>query len=238
VCHIETLGERIRKLRKQQKFTLEALAGDQLTKGMLSLIENNKANPSMESLTYIAKRLGVEVSVLLEEVSSQELREVLVQAEKLYYTEFNDLTDEHEQLITLIEPYAPKLTQGYEAARLLELYSLTLHYEKMDDWKVYLDRAALLYEQMNIIPRRASIGIFRAAVKFTERDYSGALKKLLIERSEIETQNTFIDPIGFRLYGSYASFCCGQLKRCIKSNGKRDKVFEGETSFLSDRSFI
>ena len=89
MCHIETLGERIRKLRKQQKFTLEALAGSELTKGMLSLIENNKANPSMESLTYIAKRLGVEVSELLEEVSSRELREVLAQVEKLYYTEFD-----------------------------------------------------------------------------------------------------------------------------------------------------
>jgi transcriptional regulator with XRE-family HTH domain len=219
VCHIETLGERIRKLRKQQKFTLEALAGDQLTKGMLSLIENNKANPSMESLTYIAKRLGVEVSVLLEEVSSQELREVLVQAEKLYYTEIDDLTDEHEQLITLIEPYAPKLTQGYEAARLLELYSLTLHYEKMDDWKVYLDRAALLYEQMNIIPRRASIGIFRAAVKFTERDYSRALEKLLIERSEIETQNTFIDPmtrLDFDYTEAMLHFAVGNSKDALK----------------------
>ena len=80
------------KLRKQQKFTLETLAGSELTKGMLSLIENNKANPSMESLTYIAKRLGVEVSELLEEVSSQELREVLAKAEKLYYTEFDDLS--------------------------------------------------------------------------------------------------------------------------------------------------
>ena len=45
----------------------------------------------MESLTYIAKRLGVEVSELLEEVSSQELREVLAKAEKLYYTDFDDL---------------------------------------------------------------------------------------------------------------------------------------------------
>ena len=82
VCPIETLGERIRKLRKQQKLTLEALAGKELTKGMLSLIENNKANPSMESLSYIAERLGVEVVELLEEVSTQELREVLEQGGK------------------------------------------------------------------------------------------------------------------------------------------------------------
>ena len=37
------LGERIRTLRKQRKMTLEALAGERLTKGMLSQIENNKA---------------------------------------------------------------------------------------------------------------------------------------------------------------------------------------------------
>jgi len=68
------LGDRIRKIRKQKKLTLEALAGTELTKGMLSLIENNKAKPSMESLVYIAERLGVEVTDLLEEVSTQEIR--------------------------------------------------------------------------------------------------------------------------------------------------------------------
>lgn len=190
-----------------------------MTKGMLSLIENNKANPSMESLTYIAKRLGVEVSELLEEVSSRELREVLAQVEKLYYTEFDDLLDEHEQIIAIIEPFAPKLTQGYEAARLLEIYSRTLHYEKKDGWQVYSDRAALIYEQMNIIPRRASIGIFHASVKFNERDYSGALNKLLAERSEIETQNTYIDPmtrLDFDYTEAVFQFAMGNSQEALK----------------------
>ena len=119
---MSTLGERIRKLRKQQKMTLEALAGTELTKGMLSLIENNKANPSMESLNYIAKQLGVEVTELLEEISGQELREVLDQAELLLNTKYYDLSDELEQVKNLIEPYIPRLTQGYEATRLLDIY--------------------------------------------------------------------------------------------------------------------
>ena len=219
VCHIETLGERIRKLRKQQKLTLETLAGKELTKGMLSLIENNKANPSMESLTYIAKRLGVEVSELLEEVSSQELREVLAQVEKLYYTEVDDLSYEHDQLITLVKPYVSKLTQGYEAARILELYSRALHHENIEGWQIYSDRAALMYEQMNIIPRRANIGIFRAGVKFYKRDYSGALNKLLAERSEIETQNTFIDPttrLDFDYTEAVFQFAVGNSKEALK----------------------
>ena len=59
---LSTLGERIRTIRKQRKMTLDALAGEQMTKAMMSYIENNKANPSMESLSYIAERLGVKVS--------------------------------------------------------------------------------------------------------------------------------------------------------------------------------
>ena len=219
VCHIESLGERIQKLRKQQKFTLEALAGSELTKGMLSLIENNKANPSMESLTYIAKRLGVEVSELLEEVSSQELREILAQVEKLYYTHFDDLLDEHEQIIALIEPFKSKLTRGYESARLLELYSRALHYEKKDGWQVYSDRAALIYEQMNIIPRRASIGIFRAMVLFAEFDYRNALNILLKERFEIEKQHTFIDPmtrLDFDYTEAVLHFAVGNSKDALR----------------------
>ncbi|WP_186672244.1 helix-turn-helix transcriptional regulator [Sporosarcina sp. BP05] len=195
VCHIETLGERIRKLRKQQKLTLETLAGNELTKGMLSLIENNKANPSMESLSYIAERLGVEVVELLEEVSTQELREVLDQAEKLYHTKFDEVTDEYEQLIALVEPYVPKLSQGYEAARLLEMYSRSLFRVKKEGWQTNSDKAASIYEEMNIIPRRVDIGIFRAMVKFTAHDYAGSLKIMLQERSEIEMNHAFIDPM-------------------------------------------
>ncbi len=195
VCAIETLGERIRKLRKQQKLTLETLAGEGLTKGMLSLIENNKANPSMDSLSYIAERLGVEVAELLEEVNTQELRDVLEKAEKLYNIEFELVTDEHSQLIALVEPYIEKLTQGYESARLLEMYSRCLHFEKKEGWQEFSDRAATIYEQMKIIQRRASIGAFRALVKFTEHNYDESLAILLRERSEIEANNAYIDPM-------------------------------------------
>jgi tetratricopeptide (TPR) repeat protein len=175
--------------------TLEALAGEQLTKGMLSLIENNKANPSMESLAYIADRLGVEMSELLEETNRQELREVLKTAEPLFAVEFDKLTDEHEKLLALIGPYVEKLTQGYEAARLLEIYSRTLYYEKKDGWKLLLDKAADIYDQMNITRRLASVGLFRSMVKFSEHNYDDALAILLKERSETEARNGFLDPL-------------------------------------------
>ena len=89
VCQIETLGVRIQSVKKTTESYVGCLAGTGLTKGMLSLIENNKANPSMESLNYIAGRLGVEISELLEEVSTQELRNVLEKAEKLFNTDLD-----------------------------------------------------------------------------------------------------------------------------------------------------
>ncbi|MEH7254387.1 helix-turn-helix transcriptional regulator [Neobacillus niacini] len=186
------LGDRIRKLRKQKKLTLEALAGDGLTKGMLSLIENNKAKPSMESLGYIAEGLGVEVTELLEEISTQELRKVLEKAEKLYNQKS---ADSYKELLTLIEPFKENLTQGYESARLLDIYSRSLYEEKIAGWEAYADQAATMYDQMNLTARRAQMTIFRSMVNFIKHDYSNALDLLVRERTEIELNHVYIDPM-------------------------------------------
>jgi transcriptional regulator with XRE-family HTH domain len=189
------LGERIRKLRKQKKMTLEALAGEGLTKGMLSLIENNKANPSMESLTYIAKQLGVEVTDLLEEISAIELRAILEKAETLFNTDAEKLNDKYRQLIDLIEPYIANLTQGYEAARLLEIYSHCLYQEKIEGWQDSSNLAAAMYDKMNLTANRAAITSFRVMIKFIEHEYTQALETLRRERAEIELQHAYIDPM-------------------------------------------
>lgn len=186
------LGERIRELRKKKKMTLEALAGEELTKGMLSLIENNKAKPSMESLAYIAERLGVEMAELLEEVSTQELHGTLDNAEKLFNSE---TPDKNKQLIALIEPFIDKLTQGYESARLLDIYSRSLYRENHEGWEEYSERAARMYDDMNLTAKRVSISIFWAMNRFVAHDYAESLKILLRERAKIETTHAYIDPM-------------------------------------------
>lgn len=204
------LGDRIRKLRKQKKLTLEALAGQGLTKGMLSLIENNKAKPSMESLTYIAERLEVEVTDLLEEISTQELRGVLEQAEKLYNQESNE---KYKQLLSLIEPYIEKLSQGYEGARLLDIYSRSLYREKLTGWEEYSDQAATMFDQMNLTANRAQIAIFRSMVNFIQHEYSKALEILVRERTEIELNHVKMDPmtrVDFDYHEAILHFAIGE----------------------------
>lgn len=189
------LGERIRTLRKQKKLTLEALAGEKLTKGMLSLIENNKSKPSMESLSYIAERLEVDVGDLLDEVSVQELRSTLEKAEKLYNNTTDQQPDKYIQIKALIEPHLQYLTHGYETARLLDIYGRSLFHEKRDGWKSYCDRASQMYDQMNLTSQRASVATFKVQARFFSHDYDDALQLFQAERIEIETIHAYIDPL-------------------------------------------
>lgn len=62
-----TLGEKIRKARKEKKITQESLVSGQITRNMLSAIESGKANPSLDTLTYIAKQLSLPLSYLLSD---------------------------------------------------------------------------------------------------------------------------------------------------------------------------
>ena len=63
----QSLGEKIKYLRKNLKMTQTDLTGSEMTKSMLSQIENNLAMPSMKNLQYLASRLGKPASYFLED---------------------------------------------------------------------------------------------------------------------------------------------------------------------------
>ncbi len=61
------IGEKIKKLRLEKVMTQAELAGNQITRNMLSLIEKGKATPSIQTLAYLADKLKVSVGFLLAE---------------------------------------------------------------------------------------------------------------------------------------------------------------------------
>lgn len=66
------IGTRIRNLRLVQKRTLQDIANAcDLSKSMVSKIETNAVVPSVATLVKIAKSLGINVSVLMEENDTQ-----------------------------------------------------------------------------------------------------------------------------------------------------------------------
>ncbi|MGM9972506.1 MAG: helix-turn-helix domain-containing protein [Clostridiaceae bacterium] len=68
---ILSLGEKIKRKRKELDMTLKDLAGERITPGQISLVESGKSNPSMDLLEYLADALQTTVEYLMESEESQ-----------------------------------------------------------------------------------------------------------------------------------------------------------------------
>lgn len=60
-----TLGQKIKKARLELKLTQQEVAGDFITRNMLSKIENDLATPSLKTIKYLAERLNKPISYFL-----------------------------------------------------------------------------------------------------------------------------------------------------------------------------
>lgn len=67
------LGEKIRAARLKAGLTQAELAGEFITRNMLSQIENGLAMPSLQTALYIADRLGVDAGLLFSEGDNKEV---------------------------------------------------------------------------------------------------------------------------------------------------------------------
>lgn len=61
------IGKKIKKLRGEKLMTQSELAGNEITRNMLSRIENGAALPSLSTIIYLASKLGVPAGYLLSE---------------------------------------------------------------------------------------------------------------------------------------------------------------------------
>ena len=68
---ILSLGEKIKRKRKQLNMTLKDLAKDRITPGQISLVESGRSNPSVDLLEYLADALNTTVEYLMESEESQ-----------------------------------------------------------------------------------------------------------------------------------------------------------------------
>lgn len=80
-----TLGQRIRQARLEAGLSQRQLAGDTVTRNMLSQIEHDTAHPSMDTLRAFADRLGKSISFFLDEnaVTSPN-QDIMARARTLY----------------------------------------------------------------------------------------------------------------------------------------------------------
>ncbi|MGN0999328.1 MAG: helix-turn-helix domain-containing protein [Faecousia sp.] len=145
------LGQRIKQARLEAGLSQRQLCGEEITRNMLSQIENGSAKPSMTTLQYLAARLGKSVSFFLDEdtlASPNQSR--MVCARECYagqdfagalrllrqYEEPDEVYDGEKNLLLMLSltelaaraleegrrPYAAQLLRDAEAAAKKTLY--------------------------------------------------------------------------------------------------------------------
>ncbi len=67
------IGDKIKMLRTSKLMTQSELAGSEITRNMLSRIENGAAQPSLDTLRYLAKKLNVSPGFLLAEGGDEQI---------------------------------------------------------------------------------------------------------------------------------------------------------------------
>ena len=60
------LGEKLKKVRLDAGLSQRQVCGERITRNMLSQIENGSARPSMDTLRYLADRLGKPLGYFLD----------------------------------------------------------------------------------------------------------------------------------------------------------------------------
>ena len=113
---ILSLGEKIKRRRKELDMTLKDLAGDRITPGQISLVESGKSNPSMDLLEYLATTLNTSIEYLMESEDTQ-AEKICIFYENLAesYLLNNDL-NQGEQYIENALYYAEKYKLEYRKA--------------------------------------------------------------------------------------------------------------------------
>lgn len=120
------LGKRIKEARLARKMTQSDVVGDFITRNMLSQIESGTANPSVKTLTYLAKVLQLPVNYLLpDELETYDTSEETVNAD-------------FEALIKMKNAY--KREDYLAAAELAE---------------VHLEKDSVIYDESNAILARS-----------------------------------------------------------------------------------
>lgn len=127
------LGEKLRAARVEAGLTQRQLCGEEITRNMLSLIENGAARPSVKTLQYLSSRLGKPVSYFLEEDAVLSTNQgVMEQARMLFdagqfsdagellkeYREPDPVYDREKQLLSVLTGLA-LAEQAIEENRLI-----------------------------------------------------------------------------------------------------------------------
>ncbi|WP_342377289.1 helix-turn-helix transcriptional regulator [Bacillus thuringiensis] len=207
-----TLGEKIKALRKEKKLTQTELAGSELTKSMLSQIENGKATPSMKTLQYIAEKLGCETSFLLEE-DDDEIVELIQKMERLIKNKCDEV---YETLLPIVQKELPSTLN---TARLYKQFITAA--AVMNDYNIeyYVETAVSIFEKYTLYRESTETKLLFYYMLFKQKKYKECLQMIATIRDEYKAKNlemNLITHIQLYLKEAIILLAYGNYEKCEK----------------------
>ncbi|HDR4705138.1 TPA: helix-turn-helix transcriptional regulator [Bacillus paranthracis] len=183
-----TLGEKIKALRKEKKLTQTELAGSELTKSMLSQIENGKATPSMKTLQYIAEKLECEPSFLLEEDEGK-IVELIQKMEPLIKANGDEV---YKTLLPIVQTDLPPTLN---TARLYKQFITGAAI--MNDYNIeyYVEAAVSIFEKYTLYRESTETKLLFYYMLFKQKKYKECLQMIATIRDEYKAKNLEMDLI-------------------------------------------
>ncbi|PFE06233.1 transcriptional regulator [Bacillus cereus] len=184
-----TLGEKIKALRKEKRFTQTQLAGSELTKSMLSQIENGKATPSMKTLQYLASKLECEASFLLED-DNEEVKKLIPKMEQAIKN--NQFEEVYRTLLPIVQKELPPTLS---TARLYKQYIGAAFNMKDYDIHSYIEKAVAIFQKYALYRESTQTSLKLCYVLFVHKKYEECLELLTSIRKEYEARQLEMDLI-------------------------------------------
>lgn len=223
---ILSLGEKIKKLRKEKNMTLKELAGDRITAAQISHIERDKSHTSYDLLEYLSEKLGVSVEYLLEnkEIQSKKLTDNLILKIEIYIN--TDKLYEAEETINKTLEICKKydLVENYGRCSFL-LANIRLKQGQFDSSVVNFEKALYFF-----IRKNDTISIFNCylnigKVYMKQKLYSVAITHFKFAE-EIIGENEFEDFNAYKDLYSNLALCFIKINKPDKSLYYVEKVNE------------
>ncbi|WP_107840022.1 helix-turn-helix domain-containing protein [Metasolibacillus meyeri] len=168
-----SLGEKIKKRRKQLKLTLKELAGDDFSYSLLSQIENNKAKPSMATLHKLADKLSLPINELINPIEVDRYRNLLVEFEKLIVMPYERNPEIDKKIVKAIEPILENIQfNSFEEARIVELYVIAYFYLHNELKLELLRHSITYYEQIGLINKKIQAQLFICKSYINQQSYN------------------------------------------------------------------
>lgn len=182
------LGKRIKKLRLEKGMTILQLADNKMSKGMLSMIENGRANPSMESLKFIARQLGCDPQYLLGNPTPNELKYLLKKLEEAFDKKNDKLIINLTQNI-----FEQQFPISLESARILDISGRIIIKTDQNRGKNLIDQAITIYERLSLYSHCLATKVYEVEYLAKSGKYHAALKMLRSVKKEYEEKAIVID---------------------------------------------